>query len=266
MANQNIKDLSIQVSLNGLSFCMYNKSSNEIVYLNALKFEKLLPFELLNKLKEELSTNTHFSDNFQNVQVIHYNNLSTIVPKALYQESNNADYLKYNTKILKTDFIAQDVSESEDMVTVYVPYMNINNYIFETFGAFTYKHASTLFLNGVLKLHRKDGQQYMYIDINQNKMIVAVVQNNNLILHNHFEFSTPEDFIYYTLFTAEQLQLDTDKFELLFSGTITKDNPLFAMAYKYVRHVDFIKSEAPKLLNLVKGEEAHQNYIIKQSF
>ena len=105
MTKNNIKELSILVNLNGLSFCILNRTSNTIEFLNTIPFEqKLNPFDALNRLKAELSSNTVFSENFDALLVIHQNELATLVPNALYSENNKADYLKFNSKILKTDF------------------------------------------------------------------------------------------------------------------------------------------------------------------
>lgn len=252
MANKINKELSIQVNLNGLSFCILNRSNSIVEYINTIAFEdKLNPFDTLHKLKEELASNTIFSDEFSAITILHYNELSTLVPKPLYDEAHNAEYLKFNTKILKTDFIASDNLKSQDIVSVYVPYININNYIFDTFGTFTYKHASSVFIDALYHQNKtiEDG---VYINVEQQSIQVVIIKNKCVSLYNHFEFTTPEDFIYYVLFTYEQKQLDTETVKLKLFGSISKDDDLFAIAYKYIRHVE-LKDDA-------------QDFLIKHSF
>jgi hypothetical protein len=41
---------------------------------------------------------------------------------------------------------------------------------------------------------------------------IIVIQNQQLLLFNSFEYLTPEDFIYYVLFTAEQLNINPENF------------------------------------------------------
>ena len=96
------KELSIQVGLSGLSFSILNTSSKTIEHLYAIYFEKkLTPADVLEALIKELSTNSVFStSNFSNIYVIHQNELATFVPNGLYDEASNADYLKFNNKIL----------------------------------------------------------------------------------------------------------------------------------------------------------------------
>ncbi|SHH51377.1 DUF3822 family protein [Winogradskyella jejuensis] len=252
MTQNKIKDLSIQVNLNGLSFCILNRTDNSIEYINAISFDqKLTPFETLKRLKAELASNTVFSSEFNSINVIHYNELATLVPKALYDEANNAEYLKFNSKILKTDFIASDELSSYDIVSVYVPYVNINNYIFETFGAFSYTHASTVFLNAADKIITDTHNSTLIVNIQDTTMQV-LVKGKSLEFYNYFEFTTPEDFIYYLLFTCEQKQLDPENLALKLCGTVNKEDALYTIAYKYIRHVDIV--------------EDSQHFLIKNSF
>ncbi len=252
MANKINKELSIQVNLNGLSFCILNRSNDIIEYINTIEFEnKLNPFDTLHKLKEELASNTIFSDEFSNITILHYNELSTLVPKPLYDEAHNAEYLKFNTKILKTDFIASDDLKSQDIVSVYVPYINVNNYIFETFGTFIYKHVSSVFIDALYNTvdTTEDG---VYINIEHQSLQVVILKNKCVLLYNYFDFTTPEDFIYYVLFTYEQKQLDTETVKLKLFGSLSKEDDLFAIAYKYIRHVE-LNADA-------------ENFLIKHSF
>ena len=124
--------LSIQVSLNGLSFCVLEESAKTITHLKHFGFnKKLTPFELLDRVKEIFSTEEILKNAFNTVNVIYVNELSTLVPKPLFDEDSLADYLKFNSKILKSDFIAFDEISANDSVNVYVPYVNINNFIYD---------------------------------------------------------------------------------------------------------------------------------------
>lgn len=240
MTDKQKKTLSIQVSLNGLSFSIYKNANNNIEYIDSIAFVKRLnPFEILEKLKSELASNTKFSEDFENVKVIHHNELATLVPKKLYDESNNAEYLKYNSKILKTDFIASDELENHNAVSVYVPYVNINNYIFDTFGAFDYTHASTVFVDTTQTMVADD-ETSAFINVEANTMQIATYRNKALQLYNFFEFDTPEDFIYYILFTCEQEQLNPESLKLFLVGDIKENDANYDIAYKYIRNVEVV--------------------------
>lgn len=240
--NNSNKSLSIQISLNGLSFCILDTESNTITNLNTINFDKhVTPFKLLDILKDQFLVEPSLDQNFKSVQLIHVNELATIVPKDLFNENKTADYLKFNSKILKSDFIAHDVIETNNAVCVYVPYVNINNFIYDKFGSFTYKHESTILINQILDCESNNKHIAVYLNIHDSFFQVVIINTGELILYNSFEFQTKEDFIYYVLFTFEQLELNPEEVSITLLGNISENDGLYSILYKYVRHVEFGK-------------------------
>ena len=233
-------ELSIQISLSGLSFCILQRDTNTITDLKEIQFpKKLNPLEVLDALKQLFNTEKILQNTFTSITIIHDNELATLVPKPLFNEDCIADYLKFNSKILISDFIAYDEIVTNDSVNVYVPYVNINNFIYDQFGAFTFKHISTVLIEEILHLEKNASSPKVYVNISENHFETIVVNNAKLLLYNSFEYNTSEDFIYYLLFTTEQLNLNPETFHLVFIGAISKEDALYNMAYKYIRHISF---------------------------
>ena len=140
--NTHIKKLSIQFSLDGFSFCIRNQLDQTHTissYAFHAKIEN--PAHLLKKITAIFKLETLLLQDFTSVFVIHQNNLATLVPTAFFEEKNIREYLKFTVKTFPTDFIASDSLKNIPAKNVYVPYININNYIFQNFGEF-----STIFL------------------------------------------------------------------------------------------------------------------------
>ncbi|WP_353780031.1 DUF3822 family protein [Winogradskyella sp. 3972H.M.0a.05] len=268
MTTTYIKELSIQVNLSGLSFCILNRTENTIEYLDSISFgSKLTPYKVLETLKEHLSTNTVFSDTFSSVNVIHHNELSTLVPKPLFKEENSADYLKFNSKILKTDFLSHDEIAINDSINVYVPYVNVNNYIYETFGEFIYKHTSTILIDTLLQKNENTQGKKVYINVNQGSFEILVIDDGKLLLYNSFDYSTKEDFIYFVLFNFEQLQLDPESVPVEVFGTISESDENFEILYKYVRHVSLIDQNMSYKTNEdIEQQDLDKHFYLLNSF
>jgi len=262
------KDLSIQVSLNGLSFCVLNQKTHTIDYLHHIKTDKQLnPLDLSDLLKKQLDTEALFNESFKNVVVIHENELSSLVPKSLFNEEHMADYLKFNSKILKSDYLAHEELSVGDTINVYVPYVNINNQIYDRFGEFIYKHHSSILIEQILQTEKHSTKPKMYANISNTYFDLVIVENGSLKLYNRFEYTTKEDFIYYVLFTAEQLNLNPETFELIFTGDIDNKDELHAVAYKYIRFVFFAKrSDSFKFANDAQPDNEHDDFILIHSF
>ncbi|MGJ8593618.1 MAG: DUF3822 family protein [Aquaticitalea sp.] len=267
--NQNhIKELSIQISLNGLSFCILNRTSNSIEFLKSKSFDKKSnPFEVLEQLKSILKNEAELNQTFGSVLVIYQNELSNLVPKALFNEEQSADYLKFNSKILKSDYISHDEISVNDSVNVYVPYMNINNFIFDTFGVFEYKHASTILIDRLLQKALRLNEASLYLNVNQQHFELVAIKDQKLLLYNSFEFSTKEDVIYYLLFTMEQLHFNPETVKLNLMGQIEKDDVLYNIIYTYVRFVEFYTATYSFEFKAdFNSGKSHQNAIILNSF
>jgi len=257
------KALSIQVCLSGLSFLVLDSDNDVVIDLIEIPFEKkYTPQELLDQLTHSFNTNEVLQHSFTKITVIHDNEMMTLVPSAVFEEEHLSDYLKYNAKIFKTDFITYDVIKSDDIMVVYIPFVNINNYIFEHFGSFEYKHCTTVALDRILQMQKNSSDQSMYINVNATYFDLVVTQQKELLLYNRFEYQTKEDFIYYVLFTAEQLGLNPEHFECTLMGSIKKDDLLYTMAYKYIRHVSLLSPEKMRY----SQDNSTKNFTLLNSF
>lgn len=236
--------LSIQVSLNGLSFCVLDTLSNTILASEKLVFEnELTPYAVQKEIKQLFEKNKIKDVKFSEVVVIHRNNLFSLVPQALFNKEELANYLKFNTKILANDHLEYDEIKNMDMVNVYVPFMNINNYIYDLFGEFEFMHHGTILIQTLTNSHGNIIEPICYIHIIEGHLDITVISNKKLILYNNFSYNTSEDFIYYLLFTLEQLKLDTETTKLKLFGSIEEGDELYNMCHQYVRDISiFIPS------------------------
>ncbi len=261
------QELSIQISLSGLSFCILQRDNNTITYLKHFCDPNLkqTPFQILDSLKHHFNTIERINGPFEKVNVIHINELATLVPKPLFNEDVLADYLKFNSKILQTDFIAYDEIIVNDSMNVYVPYVNINNYVYDKFGVFSYKHYSTILIETLLQEEKHAQDEKMYIHVNENHFEVIVIDKGKLRLYNSYAYNSKEDFIYYVLFTAEQLNLNPETIRIKLLGKIEEQDDLYQILYTYVRHVSFVADKSAYNYSDTSNN-AHSNFILIHSF
>lgn len=250
------RKLSIQVSLTGFSFCCFDTLNNNILSFKDIVFDtssKSATIEsLFAKARDE---NQELSETYDEIIVLHDNNLSTFVPSPFIDDQFLGSYLQYNTKVFETDFFTFDEMISYQMNNVYIPYVNINNYFVDEFGFFTYKHATTLLVTKLLDISKNVDAKKMFVHVGTEHFEIIIVQNQHLLLFNSFEYKTPEDLIYYLLFTAEQLNMNPESFHLEFLGTITEEDAFFKIAYKYIRNVSlFDVSDLQKSNSFSKAE------------
>ncbi len=257
------KRLSVQLSLTGLSFLVTIITNNEVVYYSEKKYDNsVTPEELLLGLKLSFNQIEELKDDFKEVVVIYATSLYSLVPTTLFDASKASEYLKFNSKILANDFIAFDTIEQENITVVYIPFINLNNYLFDRFGNFSYYHSSTILLKHILLGKEKNYDlPKVYINVTEKIFDFIVVKNRKLQICNSYEFNTPEDFIYYILFSFEQLKLNPDTVNVYISGSIAKDDANYKLLYNYIRNVTFYNNYVG--ITLSKNGELHQNLILK---
>ncbi len=258
------KKLSIQVSLNGLSFCILHKDT--ISYFKKVNFKKQLdPIKILKRIEDIYEQEEMLNQEVTEVNLIFNNALFSLVPKKLFDEDQAASYLKFNTRILKTDFIAFD-NLKDEMVNVYIPYTNIINYFFDRYGEFEYRHGLSILIDSLLELPKETKEPKVYLHALFGHYELVIIENGKLIFANSFEYDTKEDFLYYILFTAEQLNLDPNKFELILMGNITKDSEEYQMIWEYIKNISFMGPFHPfNFEEKAKPEEELSEYLLIKS-
>ena len=254
------QSLSVQLALTGHSFLITHTQTKEVLFFCETNFDQATtPEDLLTHLTQKINETSALKQNFDHVVLIHCNDMVSSVPKSLFDSQKAAEYLKFNSKILATDFIAFDQVHAQDIITVYAPYININNFFFDTYGEFSYYHATTKLLDTILNSPSEIAIPKVHVHVFKDSFTCIVSTDNKLQLCNTYSYKTPEDFIYYILFCYEQLGLKTETDTITLSGLIAKDDSLYALLYTYVRHINF---EPNNKGVIIKDTPKHQQYII----
>ena len=109
--------LAIQVSLNGLSFAVFDTLMNKPLTIENIPIGKVSPTSKIEDLFTEAFQNfPELKSSYDEVVIIHSNNLSTFVPTALFDEEYLGSYLQFNTKVFETDFFTFDILEKYEKI------------------------------------------------------------------------------------------------------------------------------------------------------
>lgn len=255
--------LSIQLSLDGFSFCIYNIHSKDILHFKTFEFideHEISPYKHLELVEQIFTTEEILRHNYKSVSVTHYNNLVSQVPKPIFDKNNLSNYLKYSIKVLENDYITYDELKNSEIVNVYIPFVNINNFLFDTYGSFVFKHSSTVLIECLLNEFKNNAENHCFVNVSKKTFEVVVLNNKKLLLYNIFNYKTKEDFIYYILFIAEQLNLNPEEFQLILMGDIEKESELYKITYQYIRNVSFYNNLSYN--NILEGLSSHQHYTL----
>lgn len=262
-ADKIYKKLTLKVSLKGFSYCISDTISHRNEFINSIDFAA---YPRTNKIEEHyyraFLEHRELTKKYDNVVVLHQNNWNTFVPQALFDEDYLGSYLQFNTKIFETDFFMFDELSNYQMNNVYVPFSDINNYLLDQFTTFDYKHANTILVEKLLSISKNIDEKLVFAHFEVSQFQLIVVQNQKLLFFNSFEIHTKEDFIYYLLFSTEQLNLNPEFFRLQFLGAIDTQSPFFEIAYRYIRNVDMFDVSSLMTQNEFAAADNLQHFIL----
>lgn len=266
ITSKKYKKLTLQVALNGFSFCCFDTLNHSVLSFNSIVFENSNKSIAIEDMYAKAFKNfTELQDSYDEILVLHDNNLATFVPYALFDVQFLGSYLQYNTKVFDTDFFAFDEIASYQMNTVYIPYVNLNNLFVDEFGTFNYKHVHTVLVSKLLEISKNKEHKKMFVHIQPNHFEISVIENQKLLLFNSFDFKSTEDVIYYLLFTAEQLELNPETFLLEFLGNIAVDDPIYQMAFRYIRNISLFDVSELQKTNTFTYADNLRHFILFQS-
>uniref|UniRef100_UPI004049319D DUF3822 family protein n=1 Tax=Flavobacterium sp. TaxID=239 RepID=UPI004049319D len=260
---KNYKKLSIQVALSGLSFCVFDLLTNKIIAHKTIQFIKDSVLE--ESLWKVFLDYTILNNSYDEIIVIHDNNLNTFVPNSLFDEKYIGSYLQYNIKVFATDFFTSDYLKNVDIHNIYVPYVNVNNFLLDQFESFSYKNSNTILVNKILERSSLSTEKKVFVNFQSTSFQIIVTKGSQLILFNSFEYNSPEDFIYYLLFTFEQLQLNPETVILNLLGEITEHSAYFTIAYKYIRNCSLLNTSTIASTLGKSEEEVRKHFILFHS-
>jgi hypothetical protein len=257
MQSQEIKiepstSLIIKLGSYGVTLVVSDNLDN-IIEFNQKEFKEYVEDSYLCKNLELFIKESDINiSNIINVELIVCNKLSSIVPKNLFEEKLSLDYLKFNSKLLKDDYPANDMIEEIGAVNVYLPYINVNNYLIEKFGSFNYYHYSTILIKKLIK-HNSSKDLTLYANIELNNFQVLILKNRKLIYYNNFDIKEKEDILYFILFVMEQNKIDCNNDKLLLLGDIHKESDIYKLLIKFINNIeimDFIEINKSKTKNM----------------
>jgi hypothetical protein len=231
------RKLSIQVALNGLSFCSYHSTNSEIIDFEQLKISpKTSSYDWEENLKLFLLKNKSLISNFEKVTVFHHSPYFTWVPSHLFIPENAGSYLQFSSKVYDTDLFAFDTLNAIDATFVYIPLTHLNNLLLDFYPTFEYYHCSYHWLQKIIEVNDLQIQNVCVL-IEEHTIEIAVFNGKNLMLHNQFEVKNATDVLYYVLFCFEQLHLNTEQTPVFLMGNLEKDDQIWQLLYEYIRDV-----------------------------
>lgn len=223
-------DLSIQLGLNGFSFCIKHKI--EVLAIQSYN-------EPLNELIDTIKNHNWLNQKYKSININLVTNKHTLIPSSLFDINNQEDYLKFNNHNCEKNESLFDKLKQIPAHQLYAISHAEKDIIQTFFPKAQIKHFGSTLID-ILSTYERSAQQ-VFISVKTNVMSILVMNKKGLLLFNTFQYQSAEDFIYYILFVLEQLNFNPNTLDLSFLGEIYPESELYKLTYKYIRNIKFIK-------------------------
>ncbi|KAA9327114.1 DUF3822 family protein [Hymenobacter busanensis] len=164
----------------------------------------------------------------------------TLLPAPLFRDGDEARYLQlHHHADAQHEAVRRFHHPSLDMVSVFAAEKSLVEWFERTYPGQKLLHQTSALLEGAVHQSERQGPPRLYLSVGPHELTVVVVRDKRLEFCNVFAFSTPEDFIYYTILVMQELGLNPDEDHVTVWGDLLHDSVLFNVLRKYIRHVRF---------------------------
>ena len=232
--------LTIQHSLDGLSIVIFDIDEQKFVSLKHYTYsEKNIS---LNVLLDELQEKENWKlEQFASVNFIVDNNENTLVPSSYFQEEHKDKYLDI-LNLGKEKNTRFETLSSCEISNVYAIENDIEDYLSKTTSDIKARHSSSVLIENIMKEYSEHTQETrVFVNVKNNSYELTIINKSELVFHNYFNFNTKEDFLYFILFTFEQLKIDNETTPLYFMGLIEEKSSIVELCSRYIRNIRFVK-------------------------
>ena len=218
----NLSILNIIVGDNYSTFHFIDHSNSSKSFFKKLTYDADLKTELLGDfIGENLRTNGLNNLSINEINVYYDHNLFSLVPNSLYDDNFNKKYLENIFEIQANDFVENDIISELEIRNVYVPYINVNNILIDSFNQINYFHYNSILLKKLSSVSIEEKNKIFCI-INNKSCKVVIFQNSTLKMINHYNYETKEDVLYFLLksLKSQKIKPEKSKLNYIFNYTL----------------------------------------------
>ncbi|MEA3463050.1 MAG: DUF3822 family protein [Bacteroidota bacterium] len=163
---------------------------------------------------------------------------ATLLPKQFVDVDKNREILEKICSLDKTDRVFDRSIKTRDFHLIYSVPEKIIGLGNRFAGDVKILHASECLLSLSDQVKSSDHQRGVVMaEVQTHTLDLLVVAEDRVLLLNRYWLNDPSDFIYHTLNTMRQLDLDRRTIPVYLSGVIHEEHEYISLLAKYIRNV-----------------------------
>jgi len=193
-----------------------------------------------NHLAEVVNSYSWLGGQFHAVKGIIGNSRFTLIPEALFLESEKESYFTFLLEREAGEAVFSDRIEHLGIYTIYSIPGHCGKEMERVFPKLTLCHISSVLIGNIWMNVKNMAGRKVFLNLREGQFDLLVFEGKQLKYCNAFHFHTPEDIAYYVIFVFEQLNLNPEEIYLTFLGNVDKFSPVFDLLFRYIRNIEFL--------------------------
>ena len=208
------------------------------VYLKQYTFGSSVPVEVLvaecGRIQDEAGLLS-----FEGETVLITNSMAvTLLPKQFFNVDKNREILEKICSLDKNDRVFDRSIKNRDFHLIFAVPDKIIGLGNRFTGDVKILHTAECLLSLSDQVKASDHQRGVLMsEVQAHTLDILVIADDRIQLLNRYSLNDPSDFIYHTLNTMRQLELDPESIPVYLSGIIHEAHPLKELLLKYIRNV-----------------------------
>ncbi len=261
-------NLSIQLSLDGFSFTLFNTLNSKFLSLESVELnhpENPLAFSSI--FSDYMNEHPWLKEAFNQISLFYETSRSTLVPAPLYHPDDEGLLAHFNFEVDENMEVLHDRLNSADAYLLYAIPGELKKSLEKSFPGHLLKSHAAILIEALMIVYKNQPSlKRVFVNVRNAQLDVVITEGNQLLFYNAFPYHSKQDFIYYIIFVLEQLNLNPEEIELTFSGRIDRKSTLYDMAWKYIRNIRFQElSPAFRYSYLFSDIPAHSYFTLLNS-
>lgn len=251
-------EISIQLGLNGFSFCLLDNLRNRFVMFRDYKLSGKEP-ALLDEIKDITDKDEFLSREYRRYHIVFGFEQSTIVPASLYDPAIKDKYFQLNHKLEDNYIVSNNRLASPDAYLLFGVRKDIFDLSVSLFPDASLSHQVKPLLHSSFRQARKTKDQYVRVHFDHGFFTLIIINDDDLQFFNTFRVRSDSDILYYMMNSFNRFKIKDDHVVYL-SGYISKFDDLYNNMLMYIKTLKFTVPEGDFSMSYIFDEMGTHQY------
>ena len=251
-------EISIQLGLNGFSFCLLDNLRNRFVMFRDYKLSGK-EASLANEIMDIAGKDEFLSKQYRRYRIVFNLERSTIVPAALYDPAIKDKYFELNHKLENNYVVSNNRLTRPDAYLLFGVRKDIFDLSVNLFPDASLSHQLKPLLDSSFRQARTAKDHYIRVHLDMGFFTLIMLKDDELQFFNTFRVRSDSDILYYLMNSFNRFKI-TDNQVVYLSGNIAKFDDLYNNMIRYIKTLKFAVPEGDFSMSYIFDEMGTHQY------